>query len=122
MQDSRESEYRSMEDLFRPIREFRNISFSSFLRKILEYRGVNVIELHKMLIKNEYHIELESLYRYFNPGEQSNRFPPKDFLKAFSICLNLTDEQTDLLILFWSNVKLYKKIQRKVKKKFYSES
>lgn len=110
-----------MDELFRPIREFRDISLSSFLRKILEYLRVSVIELHRMLVKNEYHIELESLYRYFNPGEQSNRFPPKDFLKAFSLCLDLTDKQTDLLILFWSNVKLYKKIQRKVKKKFYSD-
>ena len=116
-----QSKLSSIDALFKPIREFRDMSISTFLKKILECKGVTVVELHQILLQSKYVIELESLYRYFNPSEQSNRFPPKNFIKAFSVSMGLTDDQADLLIIFWSNAKLGKKIQRKIKKKFYSD-
>jgi Ser/Thr protein kinase RdoA (MazF antagonist) len=77
----------------------------------LSEKGLSITDLYWRLNDKNYYLSLESLYRYFNPSSSSNRFPPQDFLEAFSEVLQLTEEESEALLLFWRYWKLAKKIQ-----------
>lgn len=105
----------SLDELFARIRPYIDLQFNDILRKVLESKQVSVSRLHDLLQEYEYIIELESIRRYFNPNERSRRFPPKDFVKAFCKCLDLTDDQEETLLILWVRMKLLRKLERKNK-------
>jgi hypothetical protein len=97
------------EKIFKVIRDYHQLNLSHFLRAILLDKGVSIIELYQKLQAKGFYLNRESLYRYFNPSQKSNRFPSQDFIKAFSEVLQLTDEQSELLLKFWIYWRIIKK-------------
>lgn len=101
--------FQSLEEVFQLIQEYHNLKFSELLKEITQKKGVSINKLFNQLQEQGYYMSLESLYRYFNSSPKSNRFPPQNFIIAFSKALDLPDEQTKLLIKFWLHYKLIKK-------------
>jgi hypothetical protein len=105
----------TLNNLFVNIRFYIDWEYSDFLRKVLEYKQVSITILYDLLQAQEYIIELESLRRYFNSNQRSSRFPPKDFVRAFCRCLELTCEQEEILLVLWVRMKVIRKFERKFK-------
>lgn len=99
----------SIEEIFKLIRDYHQLNLSSFLKDILLDKEISISELHKRLQQKDYHLNIESLHRYFNPSQKSNRFPARDFIEVFSEAVTLTDEQTKLLLQFWGYCRFIKK-------------
>lgn len=99
----------SVEEIFKLIRNYHQLNLSGFLKDILSDKNVSISELHKRLQQKDYCLNIESLHRYFNPSQKSNRFPSKDFIKIFAEVVTLTDEQTKLLFQFWIYYRFVKK-------------
>lgn len=99
----------SLEEMFKIICDYHQLGFSDCLRVILMDRKMSIPVLHQSLQVRNYYLSIESLYRYFNPNINSNRFPSKEFMMIFSEILELTDEQTDLLLIFWNHFKFVRK-------------
>jgi hypothetical protein len=99
----------SVEEIFTLIRDYHQLNLSSCLKIILLDKKVSIPELHKRLQQKDYCLNIESLHRYFNPSQKSNRFPSRDFIKIFSEVVTLTDEQTKLLLQFWIYCRFIKK-------------
>jgi hypothetical protein len=110
-------EKNSSDRLFAEIQPCIDFQFNDFLRKILESKQVGISHLYDLLQDLNYYAELESIRRYFNANKQSRRFPPKDFIKAFCKCLNLTNDQEKTLLILWSRTKILRKLERKTKLK-----
>lgn len=96
-------------DSFDTIKDFTRLNLSHLLKEILNEKQISIVDLHKILQIKGYYLNIESLYRYFNPSFKSNRSPSEDFIKIFSEVLELTDEQSELLLQFWSYFKFFKK-------------
>lgn len=105
----------TLDDLFAKIRFYIDWQYSDFLKRVLEYKQVSIGILYNLLQEQGYVIELESLRRYFNSNKQSNRFPPKDFVKVFCKCLDLTCEQEAVLLILWGRMKVIRKLEKKLK-------
>ncbi len=99
----------SIEEIFKLIRDYHQLSFSDCLKILLTENDLSVSDLHQRLINRGYYLSLESLYRYFNPNLSSNRFPPKQFVKLFAEVIHLTSEQVELLLKFYVHCKLDRK-------------
>jgi hypothetical protein len=95
-------------DIFNIIRQYQNLNFNYCLKQILLENTICIPDLHRKLNKKGYRLTLESLYRYFNPNPNTNRFPPKEFIKVFSEILQLNDEEEKILLLFWQTWNLSK--------------
>lgn len=100
-----------LEEIFQTIRGYHELNLSKVLRQILSDKNLDIPALYTRLSDRGYYLSLESLYRYFNPSPSSNRFPSQDFLEAFSAVLQLTEEESETLLLFWRYWKLVKKCQ-----------
>ncbi|QLE59826.1 hypothetical protein [Nostoc sp. TCL26-01] len=98
-----------MNKTFQIIREYQQLNFSELLGQLLAEKGIEISTLSMMLNERKYYLSKESLYRYFNPSPKSNRFPPEDFIEIFAVVLQLTEEEANILILFWKHCKLLKK-------------
>ena len=107
------SELDSLNDLFVNIGLYIDWQYSDFLRKVLEFKQVSITTLYDLLQEQEYIIELESLRRYFNSNQRSNRFATKDFVRVFCRCLDLTCEQERILLIIWGRMKIIRKFERK---------
>jgi hypothetical protein len=99
----------SLEEMFKIICDYHQLDFSDCLRIILAHRKMSIPVLHQSLLARNYYLSIESLYRYFNPSINSNRFPSKEFMMIFSEIHQLTDEQCDLLLIFWNHYKFVRK-------------
>jgi hypothetical protein len=99
----------SIEEIFKVIHDYHQLSFSQCLRVMLREKQITIPNLHQKLIRRGYYLSLESLYRYFNPNLSSNRFPSQAFLRIFAELVNLSDEQMVLLLKFWYHCKLARK-------------
>jgi hypothetical protein len=102
----------SVEEIFQLIRNYHLLNLSDFLKSILLEKKVSVSDLHKRLQQKDYCLNIESLHRYFNPSQKSNRFPSKDFIEIFAEVVTLTDEQTKLLLQFWVYSRFIKKCKK----------
>ncbi|MCC5633061.1 hypothetical protein [Nostoc sphaeroides] len=103
----------ALNDLFAKIGLYIDWQYSDFLKRVLEYKLVSISTLYDLLQEQGYTIELESLRRYFNSNKQSSRFPPKEFVKVFCKCLDLTCEQEAILLILWGRMKVIRKLERK---------
>jgi hypothetical protein len=99
----------SLEEVFKVIHDYHQLSFSDCLRIILADRAMSISILHQRLLLRNYYLSLESLYRYFNPNLNSSRFPSREFMLIFSDILQLTEEQGKLLLDFWDFSKFARK-------------
>ncbi len=104
----------SLEEIFKVIGDYHQLSLSHCLRIILNDKELCFISLHQRLISKGYYLSIESLYRYFNPNLTTNRFPSREFMVTFAEVLQLTDEQTQLLLKFWSHCKFAKKLYQSI--------
>ncbi|PSF37061.1 hypothetical protein C7H19_11505 [Aphanothece hegewaldii CCALA 016] len=109
IQDNSTNDYQSIEYIFQVIQDYQKIQFSELLKKILKKKEVSIKKLFYKLQEQNYYMNRESLYRYFNSNPKCNRFPPKSFILAFSKALHLSVEQTQLLLNFWLHYKFIKK-------------
>lgn len=109
MRQFKSKKMRSMEEIFKIIRDYHKLNLSLCLRSILAERGISIALLHQNLTKKNYSMSLESLYRYFNPNLKSNRLPSSNFMRVFVEIIQLTDEEVELLFKFWIHCKLSRK-------------
>lgn len=101
--------FQSLEAIFQMIRNYHQLNFSVFLRQILAEKELAIPDLYRRLNDKGYCLSLESLYRYFSTNQRSHRFPSQDFIQVFAEVLQLTDEESKILLLFWKHWKVMKK-------------
>lgn len=109
MESDQTKDVQSLEETLQIIRDYHQLNFSHCLKIILADRGISIAHLHESLMRKDYYISLESLYRYFNPSPKSNRYPPQDFVQIFAHILQLTEEEAKILLLFWKHWQFVKK-------------
>jgi transcription initiation factor TFIIIB Brf1 subunit/transcription initiation factor TFIIB len=91
------------------IEGYHQLDLNHLLKEIAEGKGVSIPELFKRLQEKGYYLNIESLYRYLSSSQKSKRLPPQEFIPIFAEALQLTDQQTRLMLQFWRHYKLMQK-------------
>jgi hypothetical protein len=118
-----DNNYTKLNSLFAEISPYIYWEFSDFLNEVLKYKQIDVATLYYLIEGSDYEIEksnyemveIESFRRYFNSNMRVNRFPPKEFVKVFCRCLQLTDKQEEILLILHARLKVIRKLNKKMK-------
>jgi hypothetical protein len=75
-----------------------NFPLHAVLSSFLKQHSISKKDLHKLMKKEDYHIEQETIYKYFSSNPNVYHLPPPEFIKHFVKILDLSDETHSLLL------------------------
>ena len=103
-------EIQHLHELFDAIDCIQNQRLDRHLWAILRVKNLTISQLHQRLEDHdEFILTRQSLYRYFNPNQDTNRFPNRTFMKKFGSALELSPKQIQHLDYLWQLCRLNRK-------------